>query len=110
MDPSKQAVNKEPEFAANLTPPPAWHGWAARLGAVLWVGVCAWAFHGLRQEWSGFHLADLDDALARIGTIHLVLALALTIFSYLCNATIGVLAQRWTGHAIKHPWRDLAVS
>ncbi len=103
-------MTEEPEFEAMVIPPPAWHGVVARIGAVLWVGVCGWALYSLHQEWSGFHLAELDAALARIGPEHLALALAFTALSYLANAAIGVLAQRWTGHEIKRPWRDLSVS
>jgi phosphatidylglycerol lysyltransferase len=110
MDPAKHPVNEEPEYHTILPPQPAWHGWLARLGTVLWLGVCIWAFYGLHKEWSGFHLADLNAALARIGPGHLALALGLTALSYLCNAGIGILAQRWTGHEIQHPWRDLMIS
>lgn len=103
-----------------LTPPPpgppgdlsipVWRGWLARLGAVLWVGVCAWALYGLHKEWSGFHLSDLDDALSRIGPRHLAMALGFTALSYAANAGLGVLARRWLGHSIPRPWHDFGIS
>ena len=84
-----------------------WQGWLVRLGGVLWIAVCAWALHGLHREWSGFHLADLNAALARIGSGHLALGIGFMLLSYLCNATLGLIAQRWIGHPTVEAWKDL---
>ena len=109
MDAANDTLNHGPQ-ATSQSPPSPSHGWLARLGAVLWVGVCAWALHGLHKEWSGFHTADLRAALTRIGPEHVALALGFTLVSYLCNAFLGLLAQRWIGHDMTHLWRDLAIS
>ncbi len=89
-------------------PGPRDRNWIARVGGFLWLAVCAWALHALHHEWSGFHFQDLDAALSRIGARHLALALAFTLLSYLCNAQLSVLAQRWLGHPPAKPWRDLS--
>lgn len=109
MDPAADPITAEPDLSEQA-PPPAWKGWVARISALLWVGVCAWAIIGLHKEWSHFHLADLHEAFARIGGDRLALALGFTALSYLCNAALGVLGQVWIGQRIAHPWRDLAVS
>src|SRR5436190_8942110 len=108
MDPAADALTAEPDLSEQA-PPPAWKGWLARLSALLWVGVCAWAIYGLHKEWSHFHLADLHAAFSRIGHDRLGLALGFTVLSYLCNAALGLLGQRWIHQPIR-PWRDLAVS
>jgi len=64
----------------------------------------------LHREWSGFHLADLNTALARIGPEHLLLALGLTFLSYFPIAGISLLTYRWSGGNLKYPWREVAVS
>ncbi|GEP45326.1 bifunctional lysylphosphatidylglycerol flippase/synthetase MprF [Brevifollis gellanilyticus] len=109
MDPEPSALSALTPLseAAGPPPPPKWRGWLARLGGVLWIAVCGLALHGLHREWSGFHLADLNAALAQIGARHLALALGFTVVSYLCNALLGVLAQRWLGHPAVGVWRDL---
>jgi phosphatidylglycerol lysyltransferase len=110
MDAEPPLIEDPAAHEAAAEPPSRWRGWAARLGGVLWVAVCVWALHGLHREWSGFHLADLNEALARIGPAHLALALTCTLLSYLCNAALGILAQRWQGHPTPCWWRDLAVN
>jgi phosphatidylglycerol lysyltransferase len=110
MDLKTDALNDEPELAQAALPPPLWRGWLARIAGLLWVAVGAWAVYGLHREWSGFHLTDLRAALARIGPVHLVLALALTFVSYSTNALIGLMGQHWSGYPIVHRWRDLAVA
>jgi phosphatidylglycerol lysyltransferase len=84
--------------------------WLARVGGLLWLLVLAAALRALHKEWSGFHFKDLDDALARIGVGHLLLALAITVVSHLCNAIMGVVAERWLGRPIQRPWHSLGVS
>lgn len=105
MDPAEQPLNAEILEDRVPPPPPVWHGWLMRLGSVLWVVVCIWALYGLHKEWSEFHLADLDDAFARIGPQHLALALGFTVVSYSCNAVLGILGQLWTGTPVLHPGR-----
>jgi phosphatidylglycerol lysyltransferase len=109
MDPRDPSLTPEPDLT-EAAPPPVWRGRLARLGAVLWVAVCGWALYGLHKEWSGFHLSDLDAALARIGPRHLAMALGFTLLSYAGNAGLSLLAERWLGHPLRHPWRDLGVS
>jgi phosphatidylglycerol lysyltransferase len=108
MDPATAALTAEPDLSAQA-PPPAWRGWLARLTGVLWVVVCAWAIFGLHKEWSHFHLADLNAAFGRIGSGGLCLAALFTALSYLANAVLGILGQRWINHPIR-PGRDLAIS
>ena len=108
MDTPDEPLTREPELTP--APPAAWRGWLVRIGAVLWVGACGWALYGLHKEWAGFHMADLNAALARIGPQHLALALLFTVLSYLGNAPLGLLAQRWRGHEVRRPGRDLGVS
>lgn len=112
MDPASPALKPAPEPEPDPSlileqPPSRWRGWLARLGGLAWIAVCAYALHGLHQEWSGFHLADLHAALARIGPQHLALAVSLTLFSYSCNAALGLLAQRWLGHPTVSLLKDL---
>ena len=91
-------------------PPSRRRAWIMRLAGLLWLVVLAVALHALHKEWSGFHLADLNTALARIGPEHLALALGFTALSYFCNAALGLLAHRWLGTPMTRPWRDLLVS
>ncbi|MEI6818324.1 MAG: bifunctional lysylphosphatidylglycerol flippase/synthetase MprF [Verrucomicrobiota bacterium] len=49
----------------------------------------------LGKEWGGFHLDELDDALARIGIWPVAIALLLTAASLLCNAALDLVALRW---------------
>lgn len=110
MELASQTMSSEPNLEIAILPPPAWHGWAYRFGAGLWVVVCGWALYGLHKEWSGFHLQDLNRALSQIGPIHLLGALALTMVSYICNAAITIIGQYWAGYPIKRLWRDLTIS
>ncbi len=112
MDPGPVALIAEPDKEPDLreqAPPPAWRGWLARVFAVLWVAVCAWAIYGLHKEWSHFHLADLNAAFSRIGAHSLGLAFLFTVLSYFANALLAVLGQRWIKRPIR-PWRDLGIS
>ncbi|MCW1884335.1 bifunctional lysylphosphatidylglycerol flippase/synthetase MprF [Luteolibacter flavescens] len=109
MDPRDPTLTPEPD-EIEAAPPPLWRARLARIGAMLWVLLCAWALYGLHKEWSGFHLSDLDDALARIGPSHLAMALGFTVLSYAANAALSLLAERWLGHPLRRPWRDLAVA
>lgn len=103
MDAAEPSI--EPELEENR-PPAVWKGWLVRAGSVLWIGACVWAFYGLHHEWSQFHIADLDAALATIGVRHLSLALVLTIISYVCNAAVSLLGFRWLGVPLKKPLTD----
>ena len=60
-----------------------------------WLALLAFAVWSLGKEWGGFHLNDLDDALERIGVVHITLALLLTGASLLCNASLDLTALRW---------------
>lgn len=82
----------------NDVPVPKARGWLVRTGGVLWVAVLIFALHQLHREWAGFHLADLNAALSRIGARHLALALGFAAASYACNAALGLLAQHWLHH------------
>ncbi len=65
------------------------------LAPFAWLALLAFAIWSLGKEWSGFHLADLDEALRRIGPWHLGLALCLTALSLLCNASLDLVGLRW---------------
>jgi phosphatidylglycerol lysyltransferase len=109
MDAQDSTLIAEPDLSAQ-SPPPAWLGWLVRVASVLWVAVCVAALYGLHEEWSGFSLAQLNHALARIGPRHLAAAVAFTALSYLCNAALGLLAVVWVGRPLDQPWRELFVS
>lgn len=68
---------------------------AARWVPYAWLPLLAYAVWMLGKEWGGFHLADLDSALRRIGPWHLGAALVLTAASLLCNASLDLVALRW---------------
>jgi phosphatidylglycerol lysyltransferase len=70
----------------------------AVVASVAWIAVLAFAVWSLHREWGGFHLADLDAALQRIGVWHLGCALGLTALSLLCNASLDLVALRWLKH------------
>ncbi|MEI8039269.1 MAG: hypothetical protein WCJ14_12840, partial [Verrucomicrobiota bacterium] len=72
----------------------------AVVASVAWIAVLAFAVWSLHREWGGFRLSDLDDALRRIGFLHLGCALALTALSLLCNASLDLVALRWLGRAL----------
>ena len=91
-------------------PPGRTRLWLARTGGVLWLVVLIVALKALHHEWEGFHVSDLDEALARIGPERLLLALVITVLSHACNAGIGLIAQRWLGHELKRPWHSLGIS
>lgn len=81
-----------------------------RLAGLLWLAVLVAALFALHREWAGFHLSDLDAAMARLGPGYLLLALAFTGLSYFFNASVGLLAHYWLARPLKRPWVDLAVS
>lgn len=74
--------------------------WLTAAAPFVWVALLAFAIWSLGKEWSGFHLADLDAALSRIGTWHVLLALGLTAASLLCNASLDLVALRWLGRKL----------
>jgi len=79
--------------------------WLTPVAPFIWLALLAFAIWSLGKEWGEFHLSELDDALRRIGPVHLGAALALTIASLLCNASLDLVALRWLG---KHlPTRDV---
>lgn len=84
--------------------------WLARMGGLLWLVVLAFALRALHHEWSDFHFSDLDEALARIGPGHLLIAMAVTVLAHTCNAAMGVVAERWLGRRIDRPWHSLGIS
>ena len=61
----------------------------------LCLALLAFSIWLLGKEWGGFHLDELDDALARIGIWHVAIALLLTAASLLCNAALDLVALRW---------------
>ncbi len=69
--------------------------WLSSISRFAWLVLLALALGALHREWGGFHMAELDDALRRIGVWHLAIALALTAFSLLCNASLDLVALRW---------------
>ena len=69
----------------------------ARVVPYAWLALLAYAVWMLSKEWGGFHLADLNAALERIGPWRLVAALALTAASLLCNASLDLVALRVLG-------------
>lgn len=88
-------------------PPSSRYGWLSLVGSLVLLAVVAFAFHELHLAWRGFHYRDLLHALGQIGPAHLLLALAFTGASYLCNAAIGILGERWLQHPPHDPVRDL---
>ncbi len=94
----------------SISPPLRRRVWLARLGGLLWLGVLVIALRALHKEWSGFHFSDLDDALARIGMGHLLMAAGITVLSHGCNAALGVIAEHWLGKPVHRPWHSLGVS
>ena len=110
MEPPDQTIEEKSTIERSRAFPPPWRGWLARLGAVLWVGVCGWALYGLHREWSGFQFSDLSKALARIGPEHLLFALGLAFLSYFANATVSLIAQRWSCGKLEQPWREVVIS
>ncbi len=69
--------------------------WLAVIARFAWLVVLVIALAALQREWGGFHLADLNDALRRIGPNHLIIALLLTAMSLLCNASLDLVGLRW---------------
>ena len=67
----------------------------AAMVPLAWLALLAFAVRSLGKEWGGFHLAELDDALRRIGLWHMGFALLLTVASLLCNASLDLVALRW---------------
>lgn len=84
-----------------------WPGWFLRASSLIWIVFAALACFGLHQEWAGFHWASLWAAVRRIGPGEVVLALAFTFLSYLCNACLGLLAQRCLGQPPRGMGREL---
>jgi phosphatidylglycerol lysyltransferase len=74
--------------------------WLWRLGIAAWLGVMALALVALHDEWSRFHLDDLNEAISRLGWKHLGLAIACTALGYLSNAAIDLFSLRWLGKKI----------
>jgi phosphatidylglycerol lysyltransferase len=71
--------------------------WLWRLSSFLWLIVLAIALYALHQEWGGFHLDDLNAELTKLRPHHLALAALFTLLSYLCNALMNLLSNRWAG-------------
>lgn len=65
-----------------------------------WLMLLVVALLMLRHEWGGFHLSELDIALARIGVWHLLAALGFTLLSLLCNASLDLVALHWVGRRL----------
>jgi len=74
--------------------------WLWRLGIAGWLVLMVLALVALHREWAGFHLRDLNAALARLGWRHVTLALGCTVLSYLCYAAIDLFSLRWLGKKI----------
>ncbi|MBK1882124.1 bifunctional lysylphosphatidylglycerol flippase/synthetase MprF [Luteolibacter pohnpeiensis] len=74
--------------------------WIWRLGIAAWLVILAFALAALHKEWAHFHAKDFKAALARLGWMHVGLALGCTALSYFSNAAIDLFSLRWLGKKV----------
>lgn len=63
-----------------------------------WIVLLILAAFLLHHEWQSISIHELQQAIAAIGTKHLVCAVILTLMSFLCNAGLDVVGVRWLGY------------
>jgi len=71
--------------------------WLKRLSALLVVGICMGAMWLLYAELRRFHLQDIRDAVARVPTTHIALAMFLTACNYVVLCGYDLIAVRSIG-------------